>query len=308
MSQITQNRLGRMSRSPAASSWSRLASAWHRNGRDQGQGHGRKRDRAPRRRDHGLRARRSRASRTVSSTTDGDFHFPLLPVGTYTLTFKLQGFDTVKEENVIVRLGHDHDHDADYAARRRSRRKSSSRPRLPLIDKTSTDTSYYLSAADLVKVPAQNRTILDAVKLAPGVTGVPDEHPPAGPATEGQPSFRGEGEEGNAWIVDGLAISGVRLKDAGVKLNYDSLEEIQVISDPFSPEFGSAYGGIINMVTKSGSNDVPGRSEPRLPEQEPPGRPAVPALRSSAKPDISPTPTATSTSAARSSRTSSGFS
>ena len=40
--------------------------------------------------------------------------------------------------------------------------------------------------------------------------------------------------------------------------NYDSIEEIQVISDPFSPEYGSAYGGIINMVTKSGSNDFSG--------------------------------------------------
>ena len=129
----------------------------------------------------------------------------------------------------------------------------------PLIDKTSTDTSYHLSAADLDKVPAQNRTVVDAVKFAPGVTGV-RMNTRRGTATEGQPSFRGEGEEGNTWIVDGLAISGVRLKNSGVKLNFDSLDEIQIISDPFSPEFGSAYGGIINMVTKSGGNEFQGEA------------------------------------------------
>jgi outer membrane receptor for ferrienterochelin and colicin len=127
----------------------------------------------------------------------------------------------------------------------------------PLIDKTSTDTSFHLTSKDLEKIPAQNRTVIDAVKITPGVTGV-RVNTRQGNATQGQPSFRGEGEEGNNWIVDGLSISGVRLRNSGMHLNFDSIDEIQVISDPFSPEFGSAYGGIINMVTKSGSNDIKG--------------------------------------------------
>jgi hypothetical protein len=196
--------------------------------------------------------------RTVSSTADGDFLFPLLPVGTYTLIFKLQGFGTVKEEGVIVRLGQTTTIVAPMPLAA-IRNEVVVTAETPLIDKTSADTSYSLSAADLAKVPAQNRTILDAVKLAPGVTGV-RANTRKGTGTEGQPSLRGEGEEGNAWIVDGLAMSGVRLKDAGVKLNFDSLEEIQVISDPFSPEFGSAYGGVVNMVTKSGGNEFHGEA------------------------------------------------
>ena len=43
-----------------------------------------------------------------------------------------------------------------------------------------------------------------------------------------------------------------------MRLNFDSIDEIQIISDPFSPEYGSAYGAVINMVTKSGSNDLSG--------------------------------------------------
>ena len=197
-------------------------------------------------------------SRTVLSTKDGDFHFPLLPVGKYTLTFRLQAFNTVKQENVIVRLGMTTSLTVKMPLASLQKEVVVT-AEAPLIDKTSTDTSTYLSAADLEKVPAQNRTVMDAVKFAPGVTGV-RMNTRRGTASEGQPSFRGEGEEGNNWIVDGLSISGVRLKDSGMKLNFDSLDEIQIISDSFSPEFGSAYGGIINMVTKSGSNEFKGEA------------------------------------------------
>ena len=127
----------------------------------------------------------------------------------------------------------------------------------PLIDKTSTDTSFHLNSEDLERLPSQNRTVVDAIKFTPGVTGV-RVNTRRGVAIEGQPSFRGEGEEGNSWIVDGLSISGVRLRNSGPRLNFDSIEEIQIISDSFSPEFGSAYGGIINMVTKSGGNEIEG--------------------------------------------------
>lgn len=194
--------------------------------------------------------------RTVLSSRTGDFHIPLLPVGTYKLTFLLEGFAVVVQENVIVRLGQT---TSLSVTTKISVLKEEIvvTAKTPLIDKTASDTSFHISGRDLEKMPAQNRTVVDAVKFTPGVTGV-RVNTRRGRASEGQPSFRGEGQEGNNWVVDGLSISGVRLKNSGVRLNFDSIEEMQVISDPFSPEFGSAYGGIINMVTKSGSNKFRG--------------------------------------------------
>jgi len=194
--------------------------------------------------------------RSTLSTKTGEFHFPLLPVGNYVLTFELQGFNPVIQKNIIVRLGR-----VTYL--KVTVKLSEIREEIvvtaptPLIDKTSTDTSFHISSKDLEKMPAQNRTVVDVIKFTPGVTGV-RINTRRGTATEGQPSFRGEGEEGNNWIVDGLSISGVRLKNSGMRINFDSIDEIQIISDPFSPELGSAFGGIINMVTKSGSNDLKG--------------------------------------------------
>ena len=195
-------------------------------------------------------------TRRVISTTDGQFTFPLLPVGKYALTFHLDGFNSVVQEDVIVRLGSVTDLKVIMRVTNiKEEVVVTATP--PLIDKTSTDTSYHFSDKDLEKIPVQNRDVVDISKFTPGVTGV-RVNTRRGVSTQGLPSFRGEGEEGSTWIVDGLAISGVRLKNAGVHINYDSIDEIQIISDPFSPEYGPAFGGIINMVTKSGSNDFTG--------------------------------------------------
>ena len=194
--------------------------------------------------------------RTILSSKTGEFRFPLLPVGNYTLSFKLEGFNSLVQKNVVVRLGM-------VTSLKVQMELSEIQEEIvvtaesPLIDKTSTDTSYRLNSKDLEKIPTQNRTVVDVVKYTPGVSGV-RVNTRRGIAKEGQPSFRGEGEEGNNWIIDGLSVTGVRLRNSGMKINLDSIDEIQIISDPFSPEFGSAYGGIINMVTKSGSNDLKG--------------------------------------------------
>jgi len=194
--------------------------------------------------------------RTALTNQDGNFQFPLLPVGKYTLTYNLGGFNPLIHENVIVRLGQVISIKATMQLLDIKEEIVVTAP-TPLVDITSTDTSYHITSDDLAKIPVQNRTVVDAIKFAPGITGVRADTR-RGTSAQGQPSFRGEGEEGNNWVVDGLSISGVRIKNSGLHINYDSLDEIQVISDPFSPEYGSAYGGVINMVTKSGGNKYSG--------------------------------------------------
>ncbi len=195
--------------------------------------------------------------RTVLSGSNGIFRLPLLSVGTYTLTFTLEGFSKVVQESVIVRLGLVTTLKATMKPADIQKEITVIAP-APLIDKTSTDTSFNLGAADLAQVPVLSRTVVDVTKFTPGAAGVRVSTRYGNSIAEGQPSFRGEGEEGNNWVVDGLTVSGVRMKDAGMALNFDAIEEVQIISDPFSPEFGSAFGGIINMVTKSGGNDFSG--------------------------------------------------
>ncbi|MCP2598697.1 carboxypeptidase regulatory-like domain-containing protein [Candidatus Aminicenantes bacterium AC-335-L06] len=196
--------------------------------------------------------------RVTYSLKDGTFRFPLLPTGTYTLTYELPGFVTVIQKKVVVRLGMT-THVSVKMKIAKVEEKITVTAIPPLIDKASTDTSYRLSSEDLEIVPTQARSVADVVKFTPGVTGV-RASTRRGTPENGLPVFRGEGEEGNNWLIDGLSVRGVRLNNPGMRLNFDAIEEIQIISDPFTPDFGSTFGGIVNVVTKSGGNEFHGET------------------------------------------------
>ncbi|TET93097.1 TonB-dependent receptor [Candidatus Aerophobetes bacterium] len=193
--------------------------------------------------------------RTAVSAGNGNFRFPLLPIGKYSLTFELSGFEKITQTGYDIHLGFTVSIDVALKIATVTEEIIVT-AETPLIDKTRTDTSYRLSAEDLARAPTQGRTIQEIVSYTPGVTGVRADTV-YGTGT-GSPSFRGEGEEGNNWLVDGLSARGAIHNDSGVTINYDSWDEVQIISDPFMPDLGHSQGGIINIVTKSGGNEFHG--------------------------------------------------
>jgi hypothetical protein len=194
-------------------------------------------------------------TRTASSDTTGFFRLALLPVGTYALTFELQGFESVTLTENEVRLGFT---TSVSVAMKISpvREQITVKAENVLVDATKSDTSYRLRGEELARLPAQGRTIAEIVGFTPGVTGV-RVNTVTGTDT-GLPSFRGEGDSGNNWLVDGLPVKGVNYNDSGVRINYDAWDEVQIISDGFAPELGQAMGGFVNVVTKSGGNTFHG--------------------------------------------------
>jgi len=202
--------------------------------------------------------------RTAVTDRSGGFRLPLLPVGTYSLTFKLPGFEKLTMTGNEVRLGFTTSLSVVLEPTAVRAEVTVVAPNPP-IDKTKTDTSYRLNSGDLALVPTQARTIAEIVDLTPGVTGVRvntvsgGANSAVGGTETGLPSFRGEGDAGNNWLVDGLSTRGVNYNDPGVRLNYDAWEEIQIVSDGFAPEMGQGMGGFINIVTKSGSNSFHGQ-------------------------------------------------
>lgn len=193
--------------------------------------------------------------RTTLSDPSGFFRLPLLPVGTYALTFERDGFETLELAQNEVHLGYTATLSVTMTVAGITEDITIS-PESPLIDVTSADTSYRLSGEELRRIPSQDRTIAEVVAFAPGVTGVRANTMTG--SDKGLPSFRGEGDAGNNWLVDGLSMKGVETNDPGVRINYDAWDEVQVISDGFAPELGQALGGFVNVVTKSGGNEYQG--------------------------------------------------
>ncbi|HWQ55787.1 MAG TPA: carboxypeptidase regulatory-like domain-containing protein [Bryobacteraceae bacterium] len=124
----------------------------------------------------------------------------------------------------------------------------------PLVDSTRTDVSQVVNSNQIVNMPINGRRVDSFVLLAPAV--VPD-------GTYGLVSFRGTAG-GNTFLTDGNDTTQQYYNEnAGrtritTQISQDAVQEFQVVSNNYSAEFGRATGGVVNTVTRSGSNDLHG--------------------------------------------------
>ena len=124
----------------------------------------------------------------------------------------------------------------------------------PLVDETKTDVSQVINTQQIMDLPINGRRVDSFVLLTPGVTN-------DGPY--GLLSFRGVAN-GNTFLLDGndsteqfYGENNGRTRILS-QISQDAVQEFQVVSANFSAEYGFAMGGVVNTVTKSGSNDFHG--------------------------------------------------
>ena len=112
----------------------------------------------------------------------------------------------------------------------------------PIVDLTSSRLSTNVSREFFDSLP-KGRSYQDMVQLAPSV-----QSDPWGAAMSGA-----TGAE-NMYIIDGVNTTDVEDGLAGTNLTYEFIEEVQVKTRGYEPEFAGALGGVVNIITKSGSN------------------------------------------------------
>ena len=188
---------------------------------------------------------RSAGGSVVTSVSDssGVFRFPSLAPGYYTVTATLSGFETRKFENVEVLLG-------------QIKRLEFSMPvagvaetitvtgESPLVDVRQSARATSLRAEQLDLLP-KGRDFMTLVTQAPGANY---EAKSAGVMIDG--ATTGE----NRYIVDGAETSNIVFGGTGKAVIADFVEEVQVKSSGYTAEYGGATGGVINVLTRSGTN------------------------------------------------------
>ncbi len=109
--------------------------------------------------------------RTALSDRGGNFRLLILPVGIYSISFELAGFEKLEITSQDIRLGFTEYITPVLKSVAVTEEVIVVAP-APLIDKTKADNSYRVNSDELARVPAQSRTIAKMVGLTPGVTGV----------------------------------------------------------------------------------------------------------------------------------------
>jgi hypothetical protein len=117
----------------------------------------------------------------------------------------------------------------------------------PTIDPTSTAQGITIDKDYLKNIPVPGRTFESALGAAPGSQG-----DVLGVAFSGSTSLE------NQYYVDGVNTTGLTFGTVGSPVINDFIEEIEIITGGYNAEFGRATGGIVNVVTKSGSNEFKG--------------------------------------------------
>src|SRR5437016_9295434 len=205
--------------------------------------------------------------RTTATSGDGSYAVPELPIGSYSVTVTQSGFQTFVVTGVAVDVATERRVDAALKTGEVATRVEVSAETLPLVETTSNDLGGVITAQTVENMPVNGRDYTKLIFLNPGVAGSPDQITDS-PGSFGEFSMNGARGRSNNYLLDGTDMNdGYRndpaINEAGVFgtpatiLPIDAVAEVNVISN-FEAEYGRNAGAVINIVTKSGTNDLHG--------------------------------------------------
>jgi len=183
------------------------------------------------------------AAQKKDTDNNGEVAFSALPPGRYQIVLTKAGFKGITVSEISVLVGRtnnqtvtmkagDADEEITVTATRRA------------VDVEDTTQGTVLTKDFLQRIPA-GRSYQSAVALAPGVTG-----------GGGNPNVAGGATNENTYMLDGANITDPVTGTFSVNFNFDAIEQIEVLLGGYMPEYGTSLGGVINLVTESGTNNL----------------------------------------------------
>jgi hypothetical protein len=210
----------------------------------------------------------------ATSDAQGFYSFQSLAVGGYDLTIEAPGFQAQKKTGITM--------DADAAVRvdvalamaQQEQEVTISEAGSAVstqVEMTATHLGEVVASAQMEALPLNGRSYTDLLAIQPGVTpvttltatsvimaGVTGTINPSGDANPGDVSISGQRESANGFMVNGIDVQEHMNGGTSVIPNLDSIAEFRVLTNNFDPEYGNYNGGMINVVSKSGSNSYHG--------------------------------------------------
>ena len=194
-------------------------------------------------------------ARSVVTAADGRYVVPALPPGTYTMKAELSGFATNTRGGVVLALGQGVTIDFMLGLGG-TREEVSVTAGVPLVEVGRTELSAVVNQRFIDNLPINGRDFISFSVITPGVST--DRTPQQGASATSGLSFTGQRARSNNIMVDGLDNNDPVVGAVRAVFSQEAIREFQVLTDSYSAEFGKASGGVVNIVTKSGTNVLGG--------------------------------------------------
>lgn len=208
-------------------------------------------------------------SRAVKTNNAGSYAIEDLAVGRYSVEISADGFTSYRRTNIVL--------DVDDALLVDATLQIGSRSSTVTVNDTpnqveteNTQLGDVIRAGTIAAMPLNGRSYTDLLALQPGVVPLTTITPltvqglgqsvfsPSGDLNPGVLSINGQRESANGFTVNGADAEETGSMAAAIIPNLDSIAEFRILSSNFDAEYGRYTGGMINVVTKSGTNDFHG--------------------------------------------------
>ena len=194
-------------------------------------------------------------ARTVASNSQGRYQLPNLPVGSYQLQAEMTGFQTALRSGIELTVGREAVVNLGLEVGAVSERVEVT-GEAPLVNTTNSTVSALVDEKTIADLPLNGRSFVQLATLQPGVNSMNTN------ADEASLSISGGRSTQNNFLLDGITMNNEQNKtpvsQSGQSLGVEAIREFTVLTSNYSAEFGRGGGGIINAITKSGTNQLHG--------------------------------------------------
>jgi outer membrane receptor protein involved in Fe transport len=205
-----------------------------------------------------LRETSTNASYTTTSNDSGFYVIANLPPGQYELTVTFTGFATLIDKGITLTVGQTATVDVTLRVATQSEQVTVT-TEVPQIEPTKTEISQVINSQQIQDLPISGRQFTDFALLTAGVaTGRTSLQSTITEFETTRISFAGMRDLSNMVTVDGADNINTATGSQRSTPPQESVQEFRVVNNAFGAEYGRALGGIVNIVTKSGTNTLHG--------------------------------------------------
>ncbi len=201
--------------------------------------------------------------RTVETDSDGYYTAPNLLPGSYEVTATAKGFSTQVQKGITLTVGATQTLNVSMRIGQMNEKVEVSTA-VPTVELATSTVSGNVDAITVRELPLNGRDWTTLATLQAGVDTVPVQQPNQGTAPKGnrgygnQMTISGTRPQQNNYRLDGISINdysnGAPGSVAGLNLGVDAIAEFSVLTSNYSAEYGRTSGGVINAISKSGTN------------------------------------------------------